>query len=65
MSSRHFAHPEPRRELDILVLGAVFPPYCSVTAKKSLKYWPILGWFSTFIYYIFLGLIWERLVFVY
>ncbi|KAI5305664.1 hypothetical protein KEM56_003708 [Ascosphaera pollenicola] len=32
-------------ELDILLLGAVFPPYCSVTAKKSLKYVPVLGWF--------------------
>lgn len=35
-------------ELDVLMLGAIFPPYCSVTAKKSLKYVPILGWFSTF-----------------
>jgi len=34
-------------ELDVLFLGHVFPPYCSVTAKKSLKYVPILGWFST------------------
>lgn len=33
-------------ELDVLVLGHIFPPYCSVTAKKSLKYWPFLGWFS-------------------
>jgi lysophosphatidate acyltransferase len=32
-------------ELDVLMLGAVFPPYCSVTAKKSLKSWPFLGWF--------------------
>ncbi|KAL4864473.1 hypothetical protein BDV12DRAFT_176150 [Aspergillus spectabilis] len=34
-------------ELDVLVLGAIFPPYCSVTAKKSLKYVPFLGWFMT------------------
>lgn len=34
-------------ELDILLLGAVFPKYCSVTAKKSLKYYPFLGWFMT------------------
>ena len=34
-------------ELDVLVLGHVFPKYCSVTSKKSLKYWPFLGWFST------------------
>lgn len=32
-------------ELDVLLLGAVFPPYCSVTAKKSLKNVPVLGWF--------------------
>ncbi|EME45278.1 hypothetical protein DOTSEDRAFT_71099 [Dothistroma septosporum NZE10] len=32
-------------ELDVLMLGHVFPQYCSVTAKKSLKYWPFLGWF--------------------
>jgi lysophosphatidate acyltransferase len=34
-------------ELDILVLGATFPKYTSVTAKKSLKYYPFLGWFMT------------------
>lgn len=33
-------------ELDVLFLAHVFPKYCSVTAKKSLKYWPFLGWFS-------------------
>lgn len=32
-------------ELDVLMLGTVFPPYCSVTAKKSLKQVPFLGWF--------------------
>lgn len=32
-------------ELDILILGATFPKYCSVTAKKSLMYYPFLGWF--------------------
>ncbi|KAL1964957.1 hypothetical protein VTN77DRAFT_6157 [Rasamsonia byssochlamydoides] len=32
-------------ELDVLMLGTIFPPYCSVTAKKSLKYVPFLGWF--------------------
>ncbi|CAN6640320.1 1-acyl-sn-glycerol-3-phosphate acyltransferase [Trichomonascus vanleenenianus] len=32
-------------ELDILILGATFPQYCSVTAKKALKYYPFLGWF--------------------
>ena len=32
-------------ELDVLLLGAIFPPYCSVTAKSSLKLVPFLGWF--------------------
>jgi lysophosphatidate acyltransferase len=34
-------------ELDILSLGHIFPKYCSVSAKASLKYMPLLGWFST------------------
>ena len=33
-------------ELDVAFLGHVFPRYCSVTSKASLKWWPILGWFS-------------------
>ncbi|KAF2768301.1 acyltransferase-domain-containing protein [Teratosphaeria nubilosa] len=32
-------------ELDVLFLGHMFPKYCSVTAKKSLKFVPFLGWF--------------------
>ncbi|KAK4544757.1 hypothetical protein LTR36_004006 [Oleoguttula mirabilis] len=32
-------------ELDVLFLGYVFPRYTSVTAKKSLKLVPFLGWF--------------------
>ena len=32
-------------ELDVLLLGTIFPPYCSVTAKSSLKKIPFLGWF--------------------
>ncbi|KAL8706115.1 MAG: hypothetical protein Q9201_000817 [Fulgogasparrea decipioides] len=32
-------------ELDVLLLGRIFPPYCSVTAKSSLKRVPFLGWF--------------------
>ncbi|CAL9737810.1 1-acyl-sn-glycerol-3-phosphate acyltransferase [Monosporozyma servazzii] len=31
--------------LDILMLGRMFPKGCTVTAKKSLKYIPLLGWF--------------------
>ncbi|KAF2715478.1 1-acylglycerol-3-phosphate O-acyltransferase [Pleomassaria siparia CBS 279.74] len=34
-------------ELDVLMLGTVFPQYCSVTAKSSLKWTPFLGWFMT------------------
>lgn len=34
-------------ELDVLMLGAIFPKYCSVTAKSSLKKVPFLGWFMT------------------
>ncbi|SCU77991.1 LAMI_0A03026g1_1 [Lachancea mirantina] len=31
--------------LDILMLGRTFPQGCTVTAKKSLKWVPFLGWF--------------------
>ncbi|CCG81376.1 putative 1-acylglycerol-3-phosphate acyltransferase [Taphrina deformans PYCC 5710] len=34
-------------ELDILMLGRMFPKHCSVTSKKALKYYPFLGWFMT------------------
>lgn len=33
-------------ELDVCMLGHIFPQYCSVTSKKSLKWVPFLGWFS-------------------
>ncbi|KAI4132783.1 MAG: hypothetical protein LQ338_000487 [Usnochroma carphineum] len=32
-------------ELDVLLLARIFPPWCSVTAKKSLRRAPFLGWF--------------------
>lgn len=32
-------------ELDVLLLARIFPPWCSVTAKSSLKKVPFLGWF--------------------
>ena len=32
-------------ELDILLLGAIWPQNCSVSAKKSLRWIPFLGWF--------------------
>ena len=35
-------------ELDVAFLGHVFPKYCSVTSKQSLKYIPFLGWFSKY-----------------
>ncbi|PNP54355.1 hypothetical protein THARTR1_05562 [Trichoderma harzianum] len=34
-------------ELDVLMLGAIFPKYCSVTAKAQLKKVPVLGWFMS------------------
>ncbi|KAK7202574.1 putative 1-acylglycerol-3-phosphate acyltransferase [Myxozyma melibiosi] len=35
-------------ELDVLILGRLFPRHCSVTAKSTLKYVPFLGWFMLF-----------------
>jgi lysophosphatidate acyltransferase len=35
-------------EMDVLMLGCIFPKYCSVTAKSSLKWTPFLGWFSAY-----------------
>lgn len=32
-------------DMDVLVLGRLFPKYCSVTSKKELKAVPFLGWF--------------------
>lgn len=32
--------------MDIFFMAAVFPKNTSVVAKKALKYYPILGWFS-------------------
>lgn len=34
-------------ELDILFLGEIWPQHCSVSAKKSLKKVPFLGWFMS------------------
>ena len=34
-------------ELDVLLLGWIWPKHCSVTAKKSLAKVPFLGWFMT------------------
>ena len=34
-------------ELDVLLLGQMFPRYTSVTAKKSLKNVPVLGWYMS------------------
>ncbi|KAK4179626.1 putative 1-acyl-sn-glycerol-3-phosphate acyltransferase [Triangularia setosa] len=34
-------------EVDLLMLGTMFPQYCSVTAKNQLKKIPFLGWFMT------------------
>ncbi|KAF1951297.1 1-acylglycerol-3-phosphate O-acyltransferase [Byssothecium circinans] len=32
-------------ELDVLMIGCTFPKYTSVTAKSSLRFVPLLGWF--------------------
>jgi len=34
-------------ELDVLMLGSIFPRHCSVTAKASLRRIPLLGWFMS------------------
>ncbi|KAI1810756.1 1-acylglycerol-3-phosphate O [Poronia punctata] len=34
-------------ELDVLMLGCMFPKYCSVTAKKQLRHVPFLGWYMS------------------
>lgn len=34
-------------ELDVLLLGCIWPTHCSVTAKKSLRNVPFLGWFMS------------------
>lgn len=41
-------------ELDVLMLGWIFPKNCAVTAKKSLKSMPILGWFMSLSYTVFI-----------
>ncbi|KAI9047958.1 hypothetical protein LZ554_007760 [Drepanopeziza brunnea f. sp. 'monogermtubi'] len=41
-------------ELDVLMLGCIFPKGCSVTAKKSLKNVPFLGWFMALSYTVFI-----------
>ncbi|CAI6089690.1 hypothetical protein V2G26_006900 [Clonostachys chloroleuca] len=34
-------------ELDVLMLASMWPKWCSVTAKSSLKRTPVLGWFMS------------------
>lgn len=34
-------------ELDVLMLACMFPKYCSITAKSSLRNAPFLGWFMS------------------
>lgn len=52
IKNEHFLHQKPavvvsnhQSALDILILGKVFMPGYTVTAKKALKYFPFLGWF--------------------
>ncbi|KAI8364657.1 uncharacterized protein BYT42DRAFT_618813 [Radiomyces spectabilis] len=40
--------------MDVLLMGSVFPKATSVVAKKSIKYYPILGWYMTLSKAIFL-----------
>ncbi|KAK4138228.1 acyltransferase-domain-containing protein [Trichocladium antarcticum] len=42
-------------EVDVLMLGCIFPKYCSMTAKASLARIPLLGWFMTLSGAIFLN----------
>ena len=34
--------------IDVLLMARVFPKATSVVAKKSIKYYPVLGWFSKY-----------------
>lgn len=52
VKNEHLLHRKPsvvisnhQSALDILVLGKIFQPGYTVTAKKALKYFPFLGWF--------------------
>ncbi|KTW28398.1 hypothetical protein T552_01660 [Pneumocystis carinii B80] len=52
VENEHFMKDRPcvfisnhQSELDILLLGRLFPKHCSIISKKSLKYVPFLGWF--------------------
>lgn len=52
IKNEHLLHKKPavvisnhQSALDILVLGKIFQPGYTVTAKKALKYLPFLGWF--------------------
>ncbi|CUM50589.1 uncharacterized protein AC631_03971 [Debaryomyces fabryi] len=52
IKNEHFLHDVPgivisnhQSALDILMLGKVFQPGYTVTAKKALQYFPFLGWF--------------------
>jgi lysophosphatidate acyltransferase len=36
--------------LDVLLIGTVYQKNTSIVAKKALKYYPFLGWFSKFFY---------------
>lgn len=52
IKNEHYLHAKPavvisnhQSALDILVLGKLFQPGYTVTAKKALQYVPFLGWF--------------------
>lgn len=36
--------------MDIMIMGKVYPKNTAIVAKKQLKYYPFLGWFSEYFY---------------
>lgn len=38
--------------MDIMLLGPVYPNNTAIIAKKVLKYYPFLGWFSKYICFL-------------
>lgn len=41
--------------LDVYIIGKIFPPFCSVTAKRSLQFVPFLGWYMSLSGTVFLN----------
>lgn len=43
--------------LDVMLMGKVYPENTAVVAKKQLKYYPFLGWFSKLAIHLYYDLI--------